>query len=47
MMEENVLTAAGITERMDAKSMVHTIREAGFEPYLRNQSYQPEELRTA
>ncbi|MDR2358313.1 MAG: CofH family radical SAM protein [Prevotellaceae bacterium] len=40
MMEENVLAAVGIKERMDVKSMVHTIREAGFEPYLRNQHYQ-------
>ncbi|MDR3351228.1 MAG: CofH family radical SAM protein [Prevotellaceae bacterium] len=44
MMEENVLAAAGVKERMDAKSMVHTIREAGFEPYLRNQQYEPVEL---
>jgi cyclic dehypoxanthinyl futalosine synthase len=44
MMEENVLAAAGVKERMDIKTMVHTIREAGFEPCLRNQQYQPVEL---
>jgi cyclic dehypoxanthinyl futalosine synthase len=41
MLEENVLAAAGVTERMDAESMVQTIREAGFEPWLRDQHYQP------
>jgi cyclic dehypoxanthinyl futalosine synthase len=41
MLEENVLAAAGVTERMDAASMMRTIREAGFEPWLRDQHYQP------
>jgi cyclic dehypoxanthinyl futalosine synthase len=46
MMEENVLAAVCVQERMDAKTMVHTIREAGFEPYLRDQHYQPMKLLT-
>jgi cyclic dehypoxanthinyl futalosine synthase len=41
MMEENVLASAGVTEQMDAEGMQRAIREAGFEPWLRDQCYQP------
>jgi len=41
MLEENVLAAAGVTERMDAEGMQRTIQEAGFEPWLRDQYYAP------
>ena len=41
MIEENVLASAGVTVRMDAAGMRQTIREAGFDPWLRNQRYEP------
>ena len=41
MIEENVLAAAGVSEQMDAEMMQQTIREAGFEPWLRDQKYLP------
>ncbi len=42
MMEENVLAAAGVTERMDTEGMQQAICEAGFTPWLRNQYYRPQ-----
>jgi len=39
MMEENVLASAGTVIRMDAEGIRQTIRQAGFEPWLRNQQY--------
>jgi cyclic dehypoxanthinyl futalosine synthase len=39
MIEENVLAATGLTFRMDAAAMRQTIRDAGFEPWLRDQNY--------
>lgn len=41
MIEENVLAAAGVSECMDAEGMQQTIREAGFEPWLRDQYFHP------
>jgi len=40
MIEENVVSAAGAHHRMDAGGMQQTIKEAGFEPWLRNQLFQ-------
>lgn len=40
MVEENVVSAAGAHCRMDAETMQQTIREAGYEPWLRDQKYQ-------
>ncbi len=39
MIEENVVSSAGAQYRMDAAMMQQTIREAGFEPWLRDQQY--------
>jgi cyclic dehypoxanthinyl futalosine synthase len=39
MIEENVVSAAGASNRFDAQGMQNAIREAGFEPWLRNQKY--------
>ena len=39
MIEENVVSAAGAPHRFTYKSMQDAIREAGFEPQLRNQQY--------
>jgi cyclic dehypoxanthinyl futalosine synthase len=39
MIEENVVSAAGATHRMDAAGMQATIREAGYEPWLRDQLF--------
>ncbi len=39
MIEENVVSSAGATNRLNRESMQKTIREAGFEPWLRNQDY--------
>jgi cyclic dehypoxanthinyl futalosine synthase len=44
MLEENVVSAAGAPHRFTYKSMQDAIREAGFEPQLRNQEYQWREL---
>lgn len=41
MIEENVVSSAGATNRLNKESMQKTIREAGFEPWLRNQDYTP------
>jgi cyclic dehypoxanthinyl futalosine synthase len=35
MFEENVVSASGVTYRMNADSMEHNIREAGFTPFRR------------
>ncbi len=40
MLEENVVSAAGAPHRFTYKSIQQAIREAGFEPQLRNQQYQ-------
>ncbi|MBN8686586.1 MAG: dehypoxanthine futalosine cyclase [Chitinophagales bacterium] len=44
MIEENVVSAAGAPHRFTYKSMQDAIREAGFEPQLRNQQYEWREL---
>jgi cyclic dehypoxanthinyl futalosine synthase len=41
MIEENVVSSAGASNRFDAKGIQTAIREAGFEPWLRNQKYEP------
>lgn len=40
MLEENVVSAAGAPHRFTSKSIQKSIREAGFEPQLRNQQYE-------
>jgi cyclic dehypoxanthinyl futalosine synthase len=40
MLEENVVSAAGAPHRFTYKSIQAAIREAGFEPQLRNQQYE-------
>jgi cyclic dehypoxanthinyl futalosine synthase len=40
MLEENVVSAAGAPHRFTSKSIQEAIREAGFEPQLRNQQYE-------
>jgi cyclic dehypoxanthinyl futalosine synthase len=40
MLEENVVSAAGAPHRFTYKSIQQAIREAGFEPQLRNQQYE-------
>jgi cyclic dehypoxanthinyl futalosine synthase len=44
MIEENVVSAAGAPHRFTYKSMQEAIREAGFEPQLRTQSYEFREI---
>lgn len=44
MLEENVVSAAGAPHRFTYKSMQDAIKEAGFEPQLRNQQYKWREL---
>jgi cyclic dehypoxanthinyl futalosine synthase len=44
MIEENVVSAAGAPHRFTYKTMQAAIQEAGFEPQLRNQQYQPRPL---
>jgi cyclic dehypoxanthinyl futalosine synthase len=39
MLEENVVSAAGAPHRFTARGIQEAIREAGFEPQLRNQQY--------
>jgi cyclic dehypoxanthinyl futalosine synthase len=39
MIEENVVSAAGAPHRFTSKSIQAAIKEAGFEPQLRNQQY--------
>ena len=40
MIEENVVSSAGSKNRYDAENMQRIIKEAGFIPKLRNQSYE-------
>ena len=40
MIEENVVSAAGAPHRFTSKTIQDAIREAGFEPQLRNQQYE-------
>ncbi|MDR0758402.1 MAG: radical SAM protein [Tannerella sp.] len=40
MIEENVVSSAGADNRFDATGIQNAIREAGFEPWLRNQKYE-------
>lgn len=40
MLEENVVSAAGAPHRFTYKTIQEAIREAGFEPQLRNQQYE-------
>ncbi|MBL7768915.1 MAG: dehypoxanthine futalosine cyclase [Flavipsychrobacter sp.] len=44
MIEENVVSAAGAPHRFTYKSIQAAIREAGFEPQLRNQQYEFREM---
>ena len=44
MIEENVVSAAGAPHRFTAKGIQDAIREAGFEPQLRNQQYEFREI---
>lgn len=44
MLEENVVSAAGAPHRFTAAGIQAAIREAGFEPQLRNQQYEWREL---
>lgn len=44
MIEENVVSAAGAPHRFTYKTMQDAIREAGFEPQLRNQQYEFRDL---
>jgi cyclic dehypoxanthinyl futalosine synthase len=41
MFEENVVSASGVTYRMDAGSMEHNIIEAGFTPFRRKGDFSP------
>ena len=40
MIEENVVSAAGAPHRFTYKTIQVAIREAGYEPQLRNQEYE-------
>ncbi len=44
MLEENVVSAAGAPHRFTSNGIQEAIREAGFEPQLRNQKYEYREL---
>lgn len=44
MMEENVVSAAGASYKMNTSGIQQAIRDAGFEPQYRNQAYEPENL---
>ena len=44
MIEENVVSAAGAPHRFTSKGIQQAIREAGFEPQLRNQQYEPRQM---
>lgn len=44
MIEENVVSAAGAPHRFTSKTIQDAIKEAGFEPQLRNQQYEFREL---
>ena len=47
MLEENVVSAAGAPHRFTARGIQDAIREAGFEPQLRNQQYEWREVPAA
>ncbi|MDR2938117.1 MAG: CofH family radical SAM protein [Prevotellaceae bacterium] len=40
MIEENVVSSAGSSHKFDAEGIQAAIREAGYEPWLRNQRYE-------
>lgn len=44
MMEENVVSAAGANYKMNQDGIQKAIRDAGFEPYYRNQAYEPAKI---
>lgn len=44
MIEENVVSAAGAPHRFTYKQIQESIRDAGFEPQLRNQQYEEREI---
>ncbi|MCB0608537.1 MAG: dehypoxanthine futalosine cyclase, partial [Lewinella sp.] len=44
MIEENVVSAAGARFRFTSNGIQDAIREAGFQPQLRNQQYEFREL---
>jgi cyclic dehypoxanthinyl futalosine synthase len=44
MLEENVVSAAGAPHRFTSSGIQEAIREAGFDPQLRNQKYEYREL---
>lgn len=44
MIEENVVSAAGAPHRFTAQGIQNAIKEAGFEPQLRNQQYEFRDL---
>lgn len=44
MIEENVVSAAGAPHRFTSKTIQDAIRDAGFEPQLRNQQYEWREM---
>ncbi len=44
MIEENVVSAAGAPHRFTAQSIQDAIKEAGFEPQLRDQQYNPRKI---
>ena len=44
MIEENVVSAAGAPHRFTSKGIQDAIREAGFEPQLRNQQYENRQM---
>ncbi len=44
MIEENVVSAAGAPHRFTYKTIQNAIKEAGFEPQLRNQQYEWREI---
>lgn len=44
MIEENVVSAAGAPHRFTSEGIQQAIREAGFEPQLRNQQYDKREI---
>ena len=44
MIEENVVSAAGAPHRFTYKTIQDAIKEAGFEPQLRNQQYEWREM---
>ena len=44
MIEENVVSAAGANFRFTADGIQQAIKDAGYEPRLRNQQYEYREL---